>query len=50
MMENLGKTIVLMAKDEIFVLLVPFVIFINTPKIIKYTSLKFSGILGITVI
>ena len=47
--ENLGKTIVLVAKDETFVLFVLYIIFMNTPKIIRGTFLKFRGIPGISV-
>ena len=49
-MENLGKTAVLRAKDETFVLFFLYIIFLNTPKIIRGSFLKFSGIPGITVI
>ena len=49
-MENLGKTIVLTAKDETLALFVLHIVFINTPKIIRGTILKLSRIPGITVI
>lgn len=48
-MENLGETIVLMDKDETLALFVLYIIFINAPKVIRDTFLKFSGIPGITV-
>ena len=49
-METLGRNTVLMAKDEILVLFVLHIIFFNTPKMIRGTSLKFSGFPGGTVI
>ena len=48
--EDLSQITVLMDKDERFVQFVPYIIFINTPTIIRGIFLKFSGTPGITVI